>query len=152
MPILQLTSSPIKTTSLTQKILIKDILARFQQLFLPKSSIRVGWNSRQLKSQKLKDRKNILSVFMQKIGNKSDSSKNEFMSPTPDWMESREIIKSSTYPGSSLVIIENNIGMVTVDMNGGKVVHKLLVRKKNKTKTYKGIVRFDSSRSRHFIC
>jgi hypothetical protein len=41
MPILQLTSSPIKTTSLTQKILIKDILAGFQQLFLPKSSIRI---------------------------------------------------------------------------------------------------------------
>jgi hypothetical protein len=74
---------------------------------------------------------------MQKIRNKSDSSKNEFMSPTPDWMESREIIKSSSYPGSSLVIIENNIGMVTVDVNGGKVVHKLLFVKRTRPKSTK---------------
>jgi hypothetical protein len=151
MSILQLTSSPIKTTSLTQKLLIKDILARFQQLFLPKTSIRVGWNNSHLKSQKLKDRKNILSIFIQKIKNKSNGSKNEFIPPAPDWRESRNIIRSSTYPGTSLMITENNVGMVTVDTNEGKVVHKLLVRKRNKTKTYKGIVTFESSHSRFIL-
>lgn len=55
---------------------------------------------------------------------------------SPDWIESRSILKASGSDISSLIIADNNLGLLSVYGDRYKVLsHKLLVRKGKETNT-----------------
>lgn len=66
----------------------------------------------------------------------------------PDWIESRSILNTSGSGLSSLIITDNNLGLVSIYGNRYKILsHKLLVReeKKASTKIHETIIELGSS-------
>jgi hypothetical protein len=62
--------------------------------------------------------------------------KNNNDSLPPDWIESRSILKASGSGLSSLVIADNNLGLVSIYGESYKILsHKLVVRTEKETKT-----------------
>jgi hypothetical protein len=138
--ITQLTSSALKTTSLSKEVIINEILGRLSQLFSSRRSLRIGWNDILSKSQKLKHQKNGL-LYANEYGVKPNS---EVIKKPPDWIESRYIVKASGFSIPSLVITDNNIGLVSINKHASKIFHKLLVQKKNKIKIHEAVLKEDS--------
>jgi hypothetical protein len=134
--ITQLTSSALKTTSLSKEVIINEILGRLSQLFSSRRSLRIGWNDILSKSQKLKHQKNGL-LHANEYGVKPSS---EVIKKPPDWIESRYIVKASGFSIPSLVITDNNIGLVSINKHASKIFHKLLVQKKNKIKIHEAVL------------
>jgi hypothetical protein len=56
---IQLTSSALKTTSLSMEVIINEFLGRLSQLFSSRNSVLIGWNNNNIseKSQKIKQYK-----------------------------------------------------------------------------------------------
>jgi hypothetical protein len=132
MNITQLNSSAIKTTSLGKEILLNEVIGRFHQFFTQRHSIRIGWNNNiSCKARKLKENDSELHAVIDRFGHKSNVVKDEeqqYSSP-PDWIESRSILKASGSGLSSLIIADNNLGLVSIYGDRYKILsHKLLVR------------------------
>jgi hypothetical protein len=70
--------------------------------------------------------------------------KQQSKSTPPDWVESRYIVQSSGFRIPSLVITDNNIGLVTISKDTCKIFHKLLVRKDNKIKVHEAILQMEA--------
>ena len=102
-------------------------------------SLRIGWNDILSKSQKLKHQKNGL-LYANEYGVKPSS---EVIKKPPDWIESRYIVKASGFSIPSLVITDNNIGLVSMNKHASKIFHKLLVQKKNKIKIHEAVLKED---------
>jgi hypothetical protein len=151
MNITQLNSSAIKTTSLGKEILLNEVLGRFHQFFTQRHSIRIGWNNNiSYKARKLKEKDSELNAIINEFGCKSNVAKNgeqqQYSSP-PDWIESRSILKASDSGLSSLIIADNNLGLVSIYGDRYKILsHKLLVRtvKETKTKVHETITELGS--------
>jgi hypothetical protein len=144
MPIVQLTSSALKTTSLSKEVLINEFLGRFSQLFSPRKTLRIGWANLQEKSQKIKhykksNRRNLINRLKFIVGFRKKQQKTQERIP-PDWIESRDTIQPSGFLIPSLVVTDNNIGLVTLsyDHNNDiqEISHKLLVLKGNNIKVH----------------
>jgi hypothetical protein len=144
MPIVQLTSSALKTTSLSKEVLINEFLGRFSQLFSPRKTLRIGWANIQEKSQKIKyykksNRRNLMDRLKFIVGFRKKQQKAQERIP-PDWIESRDTIQPSGFLIPSLVVTDNNIGLVTLsyDHNNNiqEISHKLLVLKGNNIKVH----------------
>jgi hypothetical protein len=137
--ITQLTSSALKTTSLSKEVIINEVLGRLSQLFSSRRSMRIGWNDMPSKSQKLKHQKKngIMYADEHRVKPNSDAIERK----PPDWIESRYIVKASGFSIPSLVITDNNIGLVTIDKHRSKIFHKLLVQKKNKIKIHEAVLK-----------
>jgi hypothetical protein len=139
--ITQLTSSALKTTSLSKEVLINEVLGRLSQLFSSRRSVRIGWNDILSKPQKLKHQKNgILYAGEHRVKPNCNAIKKK----PPDWIESRYIVKASGFSIPSLVITDNNIGLVTINKHTSKIFHKLLIQKKNKIKIHEAVLKEDS--------
>lgn len=141
--ITQLTSSALKTTNLSKEVIINEVLGRLSQLFSSRRSMRIGWNDIPSKSQKLKHQKKngILCADEYRIKPNSDAIERK----PPDWIGSRYIVKASGFSIPSLVITDNNIGLITIDKHrSSKIFHKLLVQKKNKIKIHEAVLKEDS--------
>jgi hypothetical protein len=143
MNITQLTSSALKTTSLGKEILLNEVLGHFRQLFASRHSVRIGWNDALLKSKKLKDQDSDPYTIIDGLDRnshivkeKEEEQQVQHPAPSPDWIESRSIVKASGSGISSLIIADNNLGLVSVYGDRYKMLsHKLLVRKEKETTT-----------------
>ncbi len=146
LPITQLTSSALKTTSFSKDLLINEILGRFSQLISSTKSLRIGWYENSLPvSRKIKTKHGVTKLYevINKISKYTDSTAS--MSGSFDWMEYRHIIKPSGFRIPSLVITENNIGFVSIrcDVEHHRVLsisHDLIVRKGNGIKIHRAVV------------
>jgi hypothetical protein len=151
MNITQLNSSALKTTSLGKQILLNEVMGHFRQLFTSRHSIRIGWNDALFKSKKLKDKdSNPYAIINRLKYNSNIIGEKEVQQPyslSPDWIESRSILKASDSGISSLIIADNNLGLVSVYGDRYKLLkHKLLVRKERDitTKIYETILELGS--------
>jgi hypothetical protein len=145
MNITQLTSSALKTTSLGKEILLNEVLGHFHQLFASRHSVRIGWNDALFKSKELKDQESdpytIIDGFDRNshiVKEKEREQQQQVQHPTasPDSIESRSIVKASGSGISSLIIADNNLGLVSVYGDRYKMFsHKLLVCKGKETTT-----------------
>jgi hypothetical protein len=146
--VIQLTSSALKTSSLSKDVVINEILGRLSQLFSSRQSVRIGWNNdMSARSKKLKYQNNgvIYAIINRIKRNYYALIKQQSKSTPPDWVESRYIVQSSGFRIPSLVITDNNIGLVTISKDTCKIFHKLLVRKDNKIKVHEAILQIDAS-------
>ncbi|HYZ49264.1 MAG TPA: hypothetical protein VE593_00145, partial [Nitrososphaeraceae archaeon] len=144
MPIVQLTSSALKTTSLSKEVLINEFLGRFSQIFSPRKTLRIGWTNIQDKSRKIKHykkstRQNLMNKLKFIVG-LSKNQQNTQEGILPDWIETRDTIRPSGFLIPSLVVTDNNIGLVRLsyDHNNDiqEISHKLLVLKGNNIKVH----------------
>lgn len=153
----QLTSSALKTTSVAKEFLLTEVLGRTRQLFSSGHSVRVGWKDMSLEAQKLKELNSttndwqstinrILSddVLNKKFGHaivKPVSSLSGPLPKSPDWIESRSILKTSGSRIPLLVISDNNLGWVTIEKDKNRISHKLLtLTEKNGSKIHEVIL------------
>lgn len=130
MNITQLNSSALKTTGLGKEILLNEVLGRFHQFFTQRHSIRIGWsNNSSHETRKLKEEVPELFTIIDGFSHESKvGNDEEQFSPPPDWIESRSILKASGSGLTSLVIADNNLGLVSIYGNRYKILsHKLLV-------------------------
>ncbi len=145
MNITQLTSSALKTTSLGKEILLNEVLGHFHQLFASRHSVRIGWNDALFKSKELKDQDSDPYTIIDGLDRNSHIVKEkegeqqvQHPTPSPDWIESRSIVKASGSGISSLIIADNNLGLVSVYGHRYKMLsHKLLLVYKGKETTTK---------------
>ena len=77
---------------------------------------------------------------------RTKGNKSAVVQQPPDWIEARSIVRASS--GSAippLIISDNNIGLVTIDRNESRIIHKFLVRKQTEkpTKVYQTVVEMD---------
>jgi hypothetical protein len=153
MNITQLNSSALKTTSLGKQILLNEVMGHFRQLFTSRHSIRIGWNDALFKSKKLKDKDSNPYAIINRLKYNSNIIREKEVqqqspySLSPDWIESRSILKASDAGISSLIIADNNLGLVSVYGDRYKILdHKLLVRKERDitTKIYETILELGS--------
>lgn len=143
MNIIQLNSSALKTTSLGKQILLNEVMGHFHQLFTSRHSIRIGWNDALFKSKKLKGQDSNPHTIVDRLKHNSNMLKKKEVQQqeqpyiqSPDWIESRSILKASGSGISSLIIADNNLGLVSVYGDRYKILgHKLLVRKERDTTT-----------------
>jgi hypothetical protein len=145
--VIQLTSSALKTSSLSKDVVINEILGRLSQLFSSRQSLRIGWNDDILaRSKKLKYQNNsvIYAIINRIKRNYYGLIKQQPKSTPPDWVESRYIVQSSGFRIPSLVITDNNIGLVTISKDTCKIFHKLLVHKGNKIKVHEAVLQIDA--------
>jgi hypothetical protein len=120
MSITQLTSSALKTTSLVKIAFVSEIMGRIRQMFPIKRLVRTGRFSR-----------------VSLVGRRH-----------PDWVEARAIVHASGSIVPPLIISDNNLGLVTIEKNMSRIVHKLLVRKATKeVKVYESVVTTNDGRS-----
>jgi hypothetical protein len=151
MNITQLNSSALKTTGLGKEIILNEILGRYHQFFTQRHSIRIGWNNISSKEKKLKEKDRELYPIIVGFRHESNVVRDEDQqqySPPPDWIESRSILKASSSVLSSLIITDNNLGLVSIYGDRYKILsHKLLVRteKEATTKIYETITELGSS-------
>jgi hypothetical protein len=151
MNIAQLNSSAIKTTGLGKEIVLNEILGRYHQFFTQKHTIRIGWNNISSKTKKLKEKGNELYTIIDGFRHESNVVREEEqqLHPSwPDWIESRSILNTSGSGLSSLIITDNNLGLVSIYGNRYKILsHKLLVREEKKvsTKIHETIIELGSS-------
>jgi hypothetical protein len=149
--IAQLNSSAIKTTGLGKEIVLNEILGRYHQFFTQRHTIRIGWNNISPKTKKLKEKGNELYTIIDGFRHESNVIREEEqqLHPSwPDWIESRSILNTSGSGLSSLIITDNNLGLVSIYGNRYKILsHKLLVReeKKASTKIHETITELGSS-------
>jgi hypothetical protein len=127
---------------LGKEILLNEVLGHFRQLFASRHSVRIGWNDALLKSKKLKDQDSDPYTIIDGLDRNSHIVKEkeeqqvQHPAPSPDWIESRSIVKASGSGISSLIIADNNLGLVSVYGDRYKMLsHKLLVRKEKETTT-----------------
>jgi hypothetical protein len=152
MNITQLNSSALKTTSLGKQILLNEIMGHFRQLFTSRHSIRIGWNDELFKCKKPKDKDSNPYAIINRLKYNSNIIREKEVqqqphSLSPDWIESRSILKASDSGISSLIIADNNLGLVSVYGDRYKILdHKLLVRKERyiTTKIYETILELGS--------
>jgi hypothetical protein len=145
MNITQLTSSALKTTSLGKETLLNEVLGHFHQLFASRHSVRIGWNDALFKSKELKDQDSDPYTIIDGLDRNSHIVKEkegeqqvQHPTPSPDWIESRSIVKASGSGISSLIIADNNLGLVSVYGDRYKMLsHKLLLVYKGKETTTK---------------
>jgi hypothetical protein len=126
----------------------------FRQLFTSRHSIRrIGWNDALFKSKKLKDKDSNPYAIINRFNYNSNIIRGKEVqqlppySLSPDWIESRSILKASGSGISSLIIADNNLGLVSVYGDRYKIPdHKLLVRKERdiSTKIYETILELGS--------
>ena len=138
MNITQLNSSALKTTGLGKEILLNEVLGRFHQFFTQRHSIRIGWsNNSSHEARKLKEKVPELFTIIDGFSHESKVGNDEEQySPPPDWIESRSILKASGSGLTSLVIADNNLGLVSIYGNRYKILsHKLLVRTEKEATT-----------------
>lgn len=142
MSITQLNSSALKTTSLVKIAFVSEIMGRIRQLFPLKQVARIGWadggTSRLLsKSLRVKSRPTLHLQIQPRKGDYRS-----LVRRPPDWIEARSIVRTSGSIIPPLIISDNNIGLVTIDREVNKIIHKLLVRKdsKGKVKIHSAIV------------
>jgi hypothetical protein len=151
MNIAQLNSSAIKTTGLEKEFVLNEVLGRYHQFFTQRHSIRIGWNNISSKTKKLKEKDNELYTIINGFRHESNvvSEDEQQQHPSwPDWIESRSILNTSGSGLSSLIITDNNLGLVSIYGNRYKILsHKLLVReeKKASTKIHETITELGSS-------
>jgi hypothetical protein len=138
----QLNSSALKTTSLTKEVLLNEVLGHLRQFFESRHSVRIGWNDMSSKSKKLKGKDRDLYTTMDRLRHNADlvdekeggGRRQQLQLPLPDWIESRSILKASDSGVSSLIIADNNLGLVSVYGDRYKILsHKLLVRKEKES-------------------
>jgi hypothetical protein len=152
MHITQLNSSALKTTGLGKEIILNEILGRYHQFFTQRYSIRIGWNNISSKAKKLKEKDRelypIIDGFRHESNVVRDEEQQQQYSPPPDWIESRSILKASSSGLSSLIVTDNNLGLVSMYGDRYKILsHKLLVRteKEATTKIHETITELGSS-------
>jgi hypothetical protein len=148
----QLTSSALKTTSVAKEFILTEVLARTRQLFSSGHSVRVGWKDMSLEAQKLKERNSTTndwqsttnSILNKNFGHaivKPMSSSSGPLPKSPDWIESRSILKTSGSRIPLLVISDNNLGWVTIEKDKNRISHKLLtLTEKNESKIHEVIL------------
>jgi hypothetical protein len=75
---------------------------------------------------------------------RTKEDKSEIQQP-PDWIEARSIVKTSGSIISPLIISDNNIGLVSIDGDRNRIIHKFLVRKQTRKemKVHQTIVEMD---------
>ncbi|MDQ3838439.1 MAG: hypothetical protein M3297_04135 [Thermoproteota archaeon] len=138
-----------------KEILLNEVLGHFHQLFASRHSVRIGWNDALFKSKELKDQESdpytIIDGFDRNshIVKEKEGEEEQQQHPTasPDWIESRSIAKASGSGISSLIIADNNLGLVSVYGDRYKMLsHKLLVckGKENTTKIRETITELGS--------
>ena len=147
---IQLTSSALKTTSLSKEVIINEFLGRLSQLFSSRNSVLIGWNNNYIseKQQKIKQYKGSrIDHILNKLKHSFDFTKKQQQqqktSQLPDWVESRSIIQPSGFSIPSLVATDNNIGLVTIDHDKHKIYeisHSLLVLKRSNVKIHKAVL------------
>ena len=121
MSMTQLNSSALKTTSLVKIAFVSEIMGRIRQMFPFKRLVRTGRFS------------HIRSL----VGRRH-----------PDWVEARAIVHASGSIIPPLIISDNNLGLVTIERNMSRIVHKLLVRKASgEIKVHEAIVTTKDGRS-----
>jgi hypothetical protein len=145
MNVIQLNSSALKTTSLGKEILLNEVLGHFRQFFTPRHSLRMGWNNTSYKTKELKEEDLELYARLDRFGINPNVVREEQQpySPPPDWFESRSILKASGTGVSSLIIADNNLGLVSIYGDRYKILsHKLHVRagREMRTKIHETIV------------
>ena len=143
---IQLTSSALKTTSLSE-VIINEFLGRLSQLFSSRNSVLIDWNNNNIseKSQKIKQYKGSrIDHVLNKLKHSFDFTKKQRQqqktSQLPDWVKSRSIIQPSGFNIPSLVVTDNNIGLVTIDHDKHEIYeisHSLLVLKRSNVKIIK---------------
>jgi hypothetical protein len=138
----QLTSSALKTTSVAKEFILSEVLGRTRQFFSSGHSVRIGWKDMSLKAQKLKEHKSTINSWQStnnRILNDNVLNKNfghTIVKPvssssgpplkSPDWIESRSILKTSGSRIPLFVISDNNLGWITVETDKNRISHKLL--------------------------
>ena len=102
-----------------------------------------------LKRRSLKEKDSELYTIMDGFKHESNALDEEQQHPQPpDWIESRSILNASGSGLSSLIITDNNLGLVSIYGDRYKILsHKLLVRteKEATTKTHETITELGSS-------
>jgi hypothetical protein len=147
LPITQLNSSALKTTSIAKEMIITKVLGSARQFFSSRHSARVGWNDMSSDSKKLKERNpNLYTSIINYFRHNPNIYEEHALQPTtkttalPDWIESRSIVKASGHGIFSLIIADNNLGLLTIHVDKNKILrHRLLVRKEKKVKVYDAI-------------
>jgi hypothetical protein len=145
MSITQLTSSALKTTSFSKGLVVNEILGRLSQVLSSDKSVRVGWNtsnntelsptSMQIHRQK----GGIIYRIINRILTRHDLG-SIIQNTLPSWIEYRNILKPSGFHVPSLVVTDNNIGLVEIAFNNNDEVsyisHQLLVHKGKNLKVH----------------
>jgi hypothetical protein len=112
--------------------------------------VLIGWNNNNIseKSQKIKQYKGSrIDHILNKLKHSFDFTKKQQQqqktSQLPDWVESRSIIQPSGFSIPSLVLTDNNIGLVTIDHDKHEIYeisHSLLVLKQSNVKIHKAVL------------
>lgn len=162
MPVVQLTSSALKSSSLAGKLLVSGFLGLIHRFFFPQQTIRAGWtklnipefvsNSEisksiilpkkpRLNNNNLVTNEQLLLPPMQAILNKPPISADRLaslynISPPPDWVELRTLVYDPDVHASPIVS-DNNVGLVNFGTNSLTITHKLFVREGKATKIRK---------------
>lgn len=144
--ITQLTSSALKTTSFSKELIMNEILGRLSQILSSDKSVRIGWN---ISSTSTKSTPRTTQIHQQKGGViyriinrilKQHDLDTIIRNTLPSWIEYRNILKHSGFHIPSLVITDNNIGLVKIAFNKDHKVsyisHQLLVQKGRNIKVH----------------
>jgi hypothetical protein len=157
--ITQLTSSALKTTSISKELIMNEILGRLSQLLSSDKSMRIGWNvgnstaamkiipiTKKLSSSSsfpFKQINQLKGGIIYRILNRILKQKDLdtiIKNRSPHWVEHRTILKPSGFNIPSLVVTDNNIGLAKITFNNDgemkQISHELLVRKGNKIKIH----------------
>ena len=162
-PMIQLTSSALKSTSLVNRLLIEKFLGSIHKLFLSSNqTIRAGsivihqggTGRKNVMLFESKNHKNPLqngkalrsctkeAVNAHPLPNYDNiqtiirSFCMRMKQPPPTWIEFRNLVETDGY-GSSPILSDNNIGLVNFDERSQILVHKLLVCQKDEIRTRK---------------
>ena len=134
---------------MSKEVFINELLGRFSQLFLPRKTLRMGYDNLGDKCEMINQRKkSIVWNFMNRtkfIGTFAKKFQiQQYEQSHPDWIESRYTTRPSGFLIPSLVITDNNIGLVTIysDYNNNiqRISHKLLVLKGGSIKIHETIL------------
>lgn len=112
MNLIQLTSSALKTTSLSKKVILGAILGHIKEFFSPKTSISSG----------------VFDHSRIKKTSKSSSTSVSISHQADHWIATSSIRRIDGSRFLSLLIADNNIGRVEIRSKEGKIVHDLVVR------------------------
>jgi hypothetical protein len=129
MNVIQLTSSALKTTSISKKVILGAILGHIREFFSPKTSISSGTLDHP--TRKKATQSSLLSSPTASSSTTRSSSTSSSL-PTSHaadrWTATSSIKRMENSKFLSLLVADNNLGSVQIKLKEGTVIHDLLVR------------------------
>lgn len=148
LPIAQLTSSPLISNLLLQRLIVSRILNFLHKLLFPKEIVKKG--SLYLRTYEEKSKKNICNKNNESVYNlnhqipfsnidKKNTDSNKSQHQVLHWSENKSLVRTRG-TGTSPILSNNNIGLVNVNSITKVVKHRLYYMENNKMKYNEGTI------------